>query len=121
MAKLGKRLAGLLGSETVDKLKNIGTDAIGNVLGSLAGADEGDQEKSTTPPPPKGKRFDEPAPAKSAEVEATTPANPSEPGSKSVADKVIELNRLREQGILSDAEFASLKAEVLSPSGQARE
>ena len=113
MAKLGKRLAGLLGSETVDKLKNIGTDAIGDVLGSLAGAEDDDKDLSATPPPPKGKRFDEPAPAKAAEVEATTPASPSEPGSKSVADKVIELNRLREQGVLSDAEFAALKADLL--------
>ena len=114
MAKLGKRLAGLLGSETVDKLKNIGTDAIGDVLGSLTGADEDDKEKSTTPPPPKGKRFDDPAPVKTPEaVVATTDASPSEPGSKSVADKVIELNRLREQGVLSDAEFAALKAELL--------
>ena len=114
MAKLGKRLAGLLGSETVDKLKNIGTDAIGDVLGSLAGAEDDDKEKSTTLPPPKGKRFDEPAPAKAAEAfEATAGASSSEPGSKSVADKVIELNRLRELGILSDAEFAALKAELL--------
>ena len=116
MAKLGKRLAGLLGSETVDKLKNIGTDAIGDVLGSLTGADEDDQEKSTTPPPPSGKRFDELAPAKApeeVEATATAPTTPSDPGSKSVADKVIELNRLREQGILSDAEFAALKTEVL--------
>ena len=118
MAKLGKRLAGLLGSEAVDKLKNIGTAAIGDVLGSLTGAAEDDQEKSTTPPPPKGKRFDEPAPAKApkaVEAATTAPANPSEPGSASVADKVIELNRLREQGVLSDSEFAALKAELLAP------
>lgn len=114
MAKLGKRLADLLGSETVDELKNIGTDAIGDVLGSLTGADEDDKEKSTTPPPTKGKRFDEPAPAKAPEaVEATAAASPIEPGSKSVADKVIELNRLREQGVLSGAEFAALKSELL--------
>ena len=113
MAKLGKRLAGLLGSETVDKLKNIGTDAIGDVLGSLTGADDDDKDSSATPPPPKGKRFDEPAPATAPEVEATATPSPSEPGSKSVADKVIELNRLREQGVLSDAEFAALKAELI--------
>jgi hypothetical protein len=113
MAKLGKQLAGLLGSETVDKLKNIGSDAIGDVLGSLTGADDDDKRKSKTPPPPSGKRFDEPAPTKAPEaVEATAAAISSESGSKSLADKVIELNRLREQGVLSDEEFAALKGEL---------
>ena len=112
MAKLGKRLAGLLGSETVDKLKNIGTDAIGDVLETFTDPEE-DKGQTVSAPPPTGKRFDEPAPTKAPEaVEATASANPSDPGSKSVADKVIELNRLREQGVLSDAEFAALKAEL---------
>jgi hypothetical protein len=116
MAGIGKRLAGLLGSETVDKLKNVGTEALGDVIGTLAGSANDDKDKSSSAPPPSGKRFDEPAPAKAPEaVEATTtaPTTPSEPGSASVADKVIELNRLREQGVLSDAEFAALKAELL--------
>lgn len=114
MAKLGKRLVGLLGSEAVDKLKNIGTDAIGDVIGSFTGADVDNKDKSDSAPPPSGKRFDEPAPTKAPEaVEATASANPSEPGSKSVAEKVIELNRLLEQGVLSDGEFATLKAELL--------
>jgi hypothetical protein len=114
MAKLGKRLAGLLGSETVDKLKNIGTDAIGDVLGTFTGTDV-DKDKSDSAPPPSGKRFDEPAPDQASAVEATptAPATTSVPGSASVADKVIELNRLRESGVLSDAEFAALKAELL--------
>jgi hypothetical protein len=112
MAGIGKRLAGLLGSETVDKLKNVGTEALGDVIGTLAGSADNDKDKSAGAPPPSGKRFDEPAPAKALEaVEATS--SPSEPGSASVADKVIELNRLREQGVLSDAEFAALKAELL--------
>ena len=113
MAGIGKRLAGLLGSETVDKLKNVGTEALGDVIGTLAGSANDDKDKSSSAPPPSGKRFDEPAPAKAHEaVEATAAAGPSEPGSASVADKVIELNRLREQGVLSDAEFAALKAEL---------
>jgi hypothetical protein len=80
MAKLGKRLAGLLGSETVDKLKNIGTDAIGDVIGSFTGADVDNEDKSDSAPPPKGKRFDEPAPAKATEAVEATAASPSEPG-----------------------------------------
>jgi hypothetical protein len=119
MAGIGKRLAGLLGSETVDKLKNVGTEALGDVIGTLAGSANDDKDKSSSAPPPSGKRFDEPAPAKAPEAveatataTATVPATPSEPGSASVADKVIELNRLREQGVLSDAEFAALKAEL---------
>ena len=115
MAGIGKRLAGLLGSETVDKLKNVGTEALGDVIGTLAGSANDDKDKSSSAPPPSGKRFDEPAPAKApeeVEATATATATPSEPGSASVADKVIELNRLREQGVLSDAEFAALKAEL---------
>ena len=115
MAGIGKRLAGLLGSETIDKLKNVGTEALGDVIGTLAGSAD-DKDKSAGAPPPSGKRFDEPAPAKAPEsvgATSTAPATPSEPGSASVADKVIELNRLREQGVLSDAEFAALKAELL--------
>jgi hypothetical protein len=118
MAGIGKRLAGLLGSETVDKLKNVGTEALGDVIGTLAGSTNDDKDKSSSAPPPAGKRFDEPAPAKApeaVEATATAPATTSEPGSASVADKVIELNRLREQGVLSDAEFAALKAELLGP------
>ena len=116
MAGIGKRLAGLLGSETVDKLKNVGTEALGDVIGTLAGSANDDKDKSSTAPPPSGKRFDEPAPANAPEAfeaTATAPATASEAGSASVADKVIELNRLREQGVLSDAEFAALKAELL--------
>jgi hypothetical protein len=114
MAGIGKRLAGLLGSETVDKLKNIGTDAIGDVIGSLTGADVDNKDKSDSAPPPSGKRFDEPAPAETPEpVEPKPASSSSDSGSASVADKVIELNRLREQGVLSYAEFAALKAELL--------
>jgi hypothetical protein len=115
MAGIGKRLAGLLGSETVNKLKNVGTEALGDVIGTLAGSADG-TDKSDSAPPPSGKRFDEPAPGQApADVEATptAPASASEPLSSSVADKVIELNRLREQGVLSNAEFAALKAELL--------
>ncbi len=113
MAGIGKRLAGLLGSETVDKLKNVGTEALGDVIGTLAGSAE-DKDKSSSAPPPSGKRFDEPAPAQAAVAnEASEIASSSEPGSSSVADKVLELNRLRESGVLSDAEFAALKAELL--------
>jgi hypothetical protein len=115
MTKLGKRLAGLLGSETVDKLKNIGTDAIGDVIGSLTGADVDNKDKSASAPPPSGKRFDEPAPASASQaVEAKPARSSSETVSTSVADKVIELNRLRENGVLSDAEFAALKAELFA-------
>jgi hypothetical protein len=116
MASIGKRLAGLLGSETVDKLKNVGTEALGDVIGTLAGSAD-DKDKSDSAPPPPGKRFDEPAPAKApvaVEAAPTAPGSSSEPGSSSVADKVLELNRLREQGVLSDAEFAALKAELFS-------
>jgi hypothetical protein len=115
MAGIGKRLAGLLGSETVNKLKNVGTEALGDVIGTLAGSAD-DKDKSAGAPPPTGKRFDEPAPAQAlaaAEATPSAPATTSMPGSASVADKVIELNRLRESGMLSDAEFASLKAELL--------
>ena len=113
MAGIGKRLAGLLGSDTVDKLKNVGTEALGDVIGTLAGSAD-DKDKSAGAPPPSGKRFDEPAPAQAAVAkEATTPAKSSEPGSSSTADKVLELNRLRENGVLSDAEFAALKVELL--------
>jgi hypothetical protein len=114
MAGLGKRIAGLLGSETVDKLKNVGTEALGDVIGTLAGSAD-DKDKSDSAPPPSGKRFDEPAPTQAAaavEATPTSPATTSVPGSASVADKVIELNRLRESGVLSDAEFAALKAEL---------
>jgi hypothetical protein len=113
MAGIGKRLAGLLGSETVNKLKNVGTEALGDVIGTLAGSADNDKDKSESAPPPSGKRFDEPAPDQAAVAnEASAPAS-SEPGSSSVADKVLELNRLRESGVLSDAEFAALKAELL--------
>jgi hypothetical protein len=114
MAGIGKRLAGLLGSETVDKLKNVGTEALGDVIGTLAGSADG-TDKSDSAPPPSGKRFDEPAPAQASVTnEASATASSSEPASSSVADKVLELNRLREQGVLSDAEFAALKAELFS-------
>jgi hypothetical protein len=113
MAKLGKRLAGLLGSETVDKLKNIGTDAIGEVIGSLTGADVDSKDKSESAPPPSGKRFDDPAPEQASVEAEVTPGKVAEPAASSVADKVIELNRLRESGVLSDAEFAELKSELL--------
>lgn len=113
MAGIGKRLAGLLGSETVDKLKNVGTEALGDVIGTLAGSANDDKVKSSSSPPPSGKRFDEPAPAKAPEVvEVAVQESLSEPVSESLADKVIELNRMREQGVLSDAEFAALKAEL---------
>lgn len=113
MAKLGKRLAGLLGAETVDKLKNIGTDAIGDVLGTFTGSED-DKDQSASAPPPSGKRFDEPAPTQEAVAnEPSSSATTSEPGSASVADKIIELNRLRENGVLSDAEFTALKEELL--------
>ena len=114
MAGIGKRLAGLLGSETVDKLKNVGTEALGDVIGTLAGSADG-KDKSVSAPPPSGKRFDEPAPVQApsaVEATPTAPASSNEPSSSSVADKVIELNRLRESGVLSDAEFAALKAEL---------
>jgi hypothetical protein len=114
MPGLGKRIAGLLGSETVDKLKNVGTEALGDVIGTLAGSAD-DKDKSDSAPPPSGKRFDEPAPTQAAVAnEASAPASSSEHGSNSVADKVLELNRLREQGVLSDAEFSALKAELFS-------
>jgi len=113
MAGLGKRLAGLLGSETVNKLKNVGTEALGDVIGTLAGSADG-KDKSDSAPPPSGKRFDEPAPDHAAVAnEASASASSSGSGSSSVADKVLELNRLRESGVLSDAEFAALKAELL--------
>ena len=117
MAGIGKRLAGLLGSETVDKLKNVGTEALGDVIGTLAGSADDDKGKADSAPPPSGKRFDEPAPVQApsaVEATPTAPASSNEPSSSSVADKVIELNRLREQGVLSDAEFAALKAELFS-------
>ena len=114
MAGIGKKLANLLGSETVDKLKNVGTEAIGDVLGSLAGSSDEEKDKSSSAAAPTGKRFDEPAPVHESEVaEETAPAKTNATGSESVADKVIELNRLREQGVLSDSEFAALKNELL--------
>jgi hypothetical protein len=113
MAKLGKRLAGLLGSETVDKLKNIGTDALGDVIGSFASSDADDKDKSESAPPPSGKRFDEPAPEKASVEGEAAQSQITEPGATSIADKVIELNRLRENGVLSDAEFTALKTELL--------
>jgi hypothetical protein len=86
MAGIGKRLAGLLGSETVDKLKNVGTEALGDVIGTLAGSADNDKDKSVSAPPPSGKRFDEPAPAQAAVAnEASASATSSEPGSSSVA------------------------------------
>jgi hypothetical protein len=116
MAGIGKLLAGLLGSETVNKLKNVGTEALGDVIGTLAGSAGDDKGKADSAPPPSGKRFDEPAPVQApsaVEATPTAPLSPSDTELASVADKVLELNRLRESGVLSDAEFAALKAELL--------
>jgi hypothetical protein len=117
MADIGKRLSDLLGSEQGQKIKNIGAEALGEVLdGFKLSKDEGNQADTGTPPP-SGERFDAEPPAPSIPpVDRTPPEQPKVQAASvagGVADKIIELNKLREQGLLTDDEFNALKKDLL--------
>ena len=123
MAGIGKKLAGMLGADPVDKLKNIGTEAISDILGNLTSNSAASNDGSDAPPPPpQGARVEDFAPPASAAIDTEPPKTPqpaasnpqrqAEPGS--AADKIIALSSLRERGLLTDDEFKALKADLLS-------
>jgi Short C-terminal domain len=123
MAGIGKKLTGMLGADQVDKLKNIGTEAISDILGNLTSNSAASNDGSDAPPPPpQGARVDDFAPPASAVIDTEPPKAPKPAASNSqtkaeagsVADKIIALNHLRERGLLTDEEFKALKADLLS-------
>lgn len=116
MGKISKRLSGLLGSQPLEKIKNLGAGAIGEILSDISGTPTKQEKNSNSSQAPQGKRFEEEPPQEDPYVEdpsdETVGANKSK---NSLADKILELNSLREQGILTDAEFKALKKDLLKP------
>ena len=111
MGKISKRLSGLLGSQPIEKIKNLGADAIGGILSDISGNPTKQEKNSNSSQAPQGKRFEEESPQEDPSAE-TVGANKSK---NSLADKILELNSLREQGILNDEEFKALKKDLLKP------
>lgn len=121
MSDFGKKITGLIGSEKVEEFTKLGVDAIGDLIGNtLKRGTEPDEAAAIAPPT--GKPVQQLQPPTDPLVEAFPPPV-SEPVTtsavktvdlKSAVDKIIELNGLREKGLLSDAEFAALKNELLS-------
>jgi hypothetical protein len=116
MGKISKKLSGLLSSQPLEKIKNLGAGAIGEILSDISGTPTKQEKNSNSSKPPQGKRFEEEAPPEDPHVEdpsdETVGANKSK---NSLADRILELNRLREQGILNDEEFETLKKDLLKP------
>jgi hypothetical protein len=116
MGKISKKLSGLLSSQPLEKIKNLGAGAIGEILSDISGTPTKQENNSNSSQAPQGKRFEEEAPQGDPYVEdpsdETVGANKSK---NSLADKILELNSLREQGILNDEEFETLKKDLLKP------
>jgi hypothetical protein len=121
MPDFGKKISGLIGSENIDQLKKLGVDTVGDLLGkTLKNSDE--KSDSSVSAPPTGNPVTDLHPPVSAKVEnptdevpATKPNSPESHGhTKSAVDKIIDLNGLREKGLLTDSEFTALKNALLS-------
>ena len=121
MAGIGKRLSGLIGAEKMEGIKQLGIDTIGDLIGNHLSESTSSEPKSQISPPPTGKRVMDVEPPKSDPPVSKNVASDlidemgvvATAGTKPVADKIIELNELRVKGLISDAEFGSLKNELL--------
>jgi hypothetical protein len=116
MGRISKKLSGLLGSKPLEKIKDLGADAIGEILSDISGTQTKQEKNSNSSQAPQGERYEGEPPQEDPYVEQpsdeTVEANESK---NSLADKILELNSLREQGILNDEEFKTLKKDLLKP------
>lgn len=116
MGKISKRLSGLLGSQPLEKIKNLGAGAIGEILSDISGTPTQPEKNSNASQAPQGERFEDESPQEDPHVEDPSDETVGAKRSKnSLADRILELNRLREQGILNDEEFQTLKKDLLEP------
>jgi len=115
MGKISKKLSGLLGSKPLEKIKDLGVDAIGDILSDISGTPT-KQKNSNSSQAPQGERYEGEPPQEDPYLEQPSEETVEAKESKnSLADKILELNSLREQGILNDEEFKTLKKDLLKP------
>lgn len=121
MADFGKKITELIGSDKVEEFTKLGVDAIGDIIGNTLKR-ETEPAEAPSIAPPTGNPVQEFNPPTDSLVETSLePKSENAAHStfknvdlKSAVDKIIELNGLREKGLLTDSEFAALKNELLS-------